>query len=106
MTSVHKTVSATICAVCVCLPSTPRAQAPAPDAQVESIVAAVSKERLAATIQTLAAFGTRQLYSDTASPTRGIGAAREWIRQQFIAAGPKLQVSFDVYQVACPVTWN
>ncbi len=100
MIVVHKTLIATVCALCVCQSSTLRAQAPAADAQVESIVAAVSKERLAATIQALAAFGTRQIYSDTTSPTRGIGAAREWIRQQFIAAGPKLQVSFDVYQVA------
>jgi Peptidase family M28 len=70
------------------------------DPAVVRIVEAVSAERLAKTVATLSGFGTRQLYSDTASPTRGIGAAREWIRQQFVTASPKLQVAFDTYQVA------
>ena len=76
------------------------AQTPDRDPDIEKIVAAVSAGRLAHDIQTLAAFGTRQLYSDTASPIRGIGAAREWIRQQLASAGPRLQVEFDTYQVA------
>ena len=75
------------------------AQTPNRDPDVEKIVAAVSAVRLAHDVQTLAAFGTRHLYSDTTSTTRGIGAAREWIRQQMVAAGPRLQVEFDTYQV-------
>src|SRR5262245_9052467 len=67
---------------------------------VVGMVAAVDESRIAGTVKRLAAFGTRQLYSDTTSPTRGIGVAREWIRQQFVDAGPRLQVSFDAYQVA------
>lgn len=59
----------------------------------------MSAVRLAHDVQTLAAFGTRHLYSDTTSTIRGIGAAREWIRQQMVAAGPRLQVEFDTYQV-------
>lgn len=70
------------------------------DPAVVRLVNAVQEPRVAETVKTLAAFGTRQLYSDTTSPTRGIGAAREWIRQQFIAASPRLQASFDTYQVA------
>lgn len=35
--------------------------------------------RLKATVERLAAFGTRHTLSDTASPTRGIGAARHWL---------------------------
>jgi hypothetical protein len=70
------------------------------DPVVVRLVDAVQESRVADTVKTLAGFGTRQLYSDTTSPTRGIGAAREWIRQQFIAASPRLQVSFDTYQVA------
>jgi Peptidase family M28 len=70
------------------------------DLVVARLVAAAQESRVADTVRTLAAFGTRQLYSDTSSPTRGIGAAREWIRQQFVAASSRLQVSFDTYQVA------
>ena len=50
-------------------------------------------------MQTLAGFGTRHTYADTASPTRGIGAAREWIRAEFAKASPRLQVGFDTYQI-------
>ncbi len=76
------------------------AQTPPRDPRVEQIVSAVSANRLAETVARLAGFGTRHLYSDAESPTRGIGAAREWIRQQLIAASPRLQVAFDTYQVA------
>jgi hypothetical protein len=85
-------------AVLVLLPCAATAQDR--DPSVEQIVAAVSAERLAHDVRALAGFGTRQLYSDTVSPTRGIGAARDWIREQFVQAGPRLEVSFDTYQVA------
>ena len=89
-----------ICAVvALLLPSVAAAQAPDRDPAIEAIVAAVSAERLAHDVQTLAGFGTRHLYSDTSSSTRGIGAAREWIRRQFVAAGSQLHVEFDTYQV-------
>ncbi|MEM6335122.1 MAG: M28 family peptidase [Bacteroidota bacterium] len=39
--------------------------------------------RLEADIRTLADFGTRHTLSDTVSNTRGIGAARRWIEQEF-----------------------
>jgi hypothetical protein len=92
--------------VCLAAPSAVGARAPAPplasdlNPAIARVVGAAEEERLAATVKTLAAFGTRQTYSDTTSPTRGIGAARAWIHQQFVAASPKLQVSFDTYQVA------
>jgi len=70
------------------------------DPVVMRLVTAADESRIAETVRTLAAFGTRQLYSDTSSPIRGIGAAREWIRRQFVAASPRLQVSFDTYRVA------
>ncbi len=42
-----------------------------------------------ADVRTLAGFGTRHTLSDTLSPTRGIGAARRWLKAEFdrIAAG-------------------
>src|SRR6476620_6521840 len=93
----HTYVNAAAALLCSSLAA---AQTSARDPDVENIVAAVSADRLAHDVQTLAAFGTRHLYSDTTSATRGIGAAREWIRQQMVAAGPRLQVEFDTYQVA------
>jgi Zn-dependent M28 family amino/carboxypeptidase len=42
------------------------------------IAGKVDPTALRATIQTLVGFGTRHTASDTASPTRGIGAARRW----------------------------
>ncbi len=48
--------------------------------QVESILADISAERIEATIRALAGFGTRHTLSDPDNPTRGIGAARRWIK--------------------------
>jgi hypothetical protein len=80
------------------------AQTPTLDPAVVRVIADVSAERLAADVRTLAGFGTRHLYSDTASTTRGIGAAREWIRAEFAKASPRLQVAFDTYQVVAQGT--
>ena len=93
-------IGAVVCAAFIFTTGTDAIGAPDRDPRVEALLAAVSADRLAATVTTLAAFGTRQLYSDSASPTRGIGAAREWIRQQFMDASPRFQVAFDTYQVA------
>jgi hypothetical protein len=78
------------------------AQVPAgdPDPRIQRLVASISEERLATLIQKLAGFGTRNTLSTTTSPTRGIGAARQWIFDELKASSPKLQVSFDTYQIA------
>ena len=58
----------------------------APPAEVQrlyAIAAAVDAERVEADVRTLAGFGTRHTLSDTVSDTRGIGAARRWIRAEF-----------------------
>ena len=47
------------------------------------IINAVSAERIEQDITTLANFGTRHTLSDTLSQTRGIGAARRWIKGAF-----------------------
>jgi hypothetical protein len=44
---------------------------------------AVSEAELKANITSLVGFGTRHSASDTASPTRGIGAARRWAEERF-----------------------
>ena len=48
--------------------------------QVEAILADISADRIEATIRKLAGFGTRHTLSDPEHPTRGIGAARRWIK--------------------------
>ena len=68
-------------------------------AALHDIVAAVSVDRVEADIRTLAAFGTRHTLSDTLSDTRGIGAARRWIKAEFDriseACGGCLEVSYQ-----------
>jgi Zn-dependent M28 family amino/carboxypeptidase len=56
---------------------------PGEDPRLHEIVAAVSADRIEADIRTLVSFGTRNTMSDTLSPTRGIGAARRWIKAEF-----------------------
>ena len=53
------------------------------DQKLYDIIDAVSAERLQKDIQTLVDFGTRNTFSDTISETRGIGAARRWIKSEF-----------------------
>jgi len=53
------------------------------DQRIYDIIDAVSAERIEKDITTLANFGTRHTLSDTVSATRGIGAARRWIKSEF-----------------------
>lgn len=50
---------------------------------LHEIAARVSAEELHATIAHLVGFGTRNTLSDTRSDTRGIGAARRWVKSRF-----------------------
>lgn len=56
---------------------------PQMDPRLLEISQAPSAERLEADIRQLAGFGTRHTLSDTLSDTRGIGAARRWIKAEF-----------------------
>ena len=53
------------------------------DQRLYDIIDAVSAERIENDITKLANFGTRHTLSDTVSKTRGIGAARRWIKSEF-----------------------
>ncbi len=53
------------------------------DSRIYDIINSVSAERIEADITALASFGTRHTLSDTVSDTRGIGAARRWIKSSF-----------------------
>lgn len=71
----------------------------ASQAQIETILREISPQRIQTTIDKLVSFGTRHTMSDTVSETRGIGAARRWIKSELercgAAAGGRLQVAFD-----------
>jgi hypothetical protein len=58
--------------------SGPAAEAPHPE--LAAIAGAVDPAALRDTVSHLVGFGTRHSLSDTASPTRGIGAARRWVK--------------------------
>lgn len=53
------------------------------DQKIYDIIENISEERLKKDVKTLADFGTRNTFSDTISNTRGIGAARRWIKKEF-----------------------
>lgn len=53
------------------------------DPRIYEIIEKVSADRIEQDIRTLAGFGTRNTFSDTVSETRGIGAARRWIKKEF-----------------------
>ena len=56
-----------------------------PDPELVAIAGAVKPAELGDTIHALVGFGTRHTLSDTASDTRGIGAARRWVGGRFAA---------------------
>ena len=67
-------------------------------------VRAADAERIRADVERLVGFGTRHTLSDTASDTRGIGAARRWLRDEFTRISDeyhdgRLQVELVAHQV-------
>jgi len=54
---------------------------------LREIATAPDPAQLQATVQALVGFGTRHSLSDTASPKRGIGAARRWAQSRFEQIG-------------------
>ena len=69
------------------------------DSRIYDIINAVSADRIEADITKLTNFGTRHTLSDTVSHTRGIGAARRWIKNEFektsTACGDCLEVFYQ-----------
>jgi len=76
----------------------PKSYAQSP-ADFYTIINEVSEERIKADITTLANFGTRHTLSDTLTQSRGIGAARRWIFNEFQkiakACGNCIEVSYQ-----------
>ena len=68
------------------------------DARIYDIIEAVSANRIITDVETLANFGTRHTLSDTLSKTRGIGAARRWIKKSFTQISADCGNCLDVFE--------
>ena len=66
--------------------------------KIRKIIAEISEARVIDILKKLESFGTRNTLSDPDQPNRGVGAARQWIFDQFKSYSPRLEVSFDSYQ--------
>lgn len=65
--------------------------------KIYDIINSVSSERIEKDINTLVNFGTRNTFSDTISNTRGIGAARRWIKQEFETISSDCNDCLDIF---------
>ena len=66
------------------------------DQKIYDIINAVSADRIESDVRILANFGTRNTFSDTISETRGIGAARRFIKAQFEKISKECKNCLDV----------
>src|ERR1700759_5002648 len=89
----------TALAVLLCLAAVSPAQVKSVNPTVKKIVDAVSEDKIAEILKKLESFETRDIFSEDDSPTRGVGAARRWIADQFKSYSPRLEVRFDSYKV-------
>lgn len=65
-----------------------------------TLASAVSATRIRQDIETLVGFGTRHTLSETASDTRGIGAARRWVEQEFKRIAKACDGCLEVFTVS------
>jgi Peptidase family M28 len=94
-----------LCAVLCLLPianiATADEKLPLPRVQprIQQIVKEISADNIERTIRKLVSFETRHTASETESDTRGIGAARRWIKSQLDTCnlGGRLQIEFDEF---------
>jgi peptidase M28-like protein len=74
-----------------------------PNPRVARIVSEISAQRIEARIRKLVSFGTRNSLSDERSETRGVGAARRWIKAELDQcakdSGGRMQVAFDEHLI-------
>ncbi len=71
------------------------------DPAIASMLNEVSATNLETLVRKMVSFHTRHTLSDTLSKTKGVGAARAWIKSEFekyaAESGGRLQVSFDTF---------
>ena len=93
----RKSILALVFAAVPLLASAQTAPRPDADPRIEKLVEAVSEQRMKELLTRLVSFGTRNTLSDQTSPTRGIGAARNWILEEMRRSSEKLRVTFDTH---------
>ena len=73
---------------------------PAVNSAVSGILSEISESNIRKTVDRLVGFGTRHTLSDTSSTSRGIGAARRWIRSEMerYAAASKGRMTVEFYE--------
>jgi len=71
---------------------------PAADLRLYDISRAPSAQRLQQDVAQLASYGTRNTLSDTVSETRGIGAARRWIKAEFERISEACGGCLEIYE--------
>ncbi len=83
------------------LPAAPDTIQPKLDPEITRALAEISPKNIEGTIRKLVSFGTRHTLAETESETRGIGAARRWIRSEFERYseenGGRLEVTMDEF---------
>jgi len=67
------------------------------DRRIYNIINTVSSDEIKSKVKTLTEFGTRNTFSDTISNTRGIGAARRWIKSEFESISKECDNCIDVF---------
>ncbi|OGX81325.1 peptidase M28 [Hymenobacter glacialis] len=76
---------------------------PPADPRIQKLVEQISAKNLEADIRKLVSFGTRHTLSETDNPKRGIGAARNYVRDEFLkyskAGGGRMTVEMDTFTV-------
>ncbi|WP_324721170.1 M28 family peptidase [Salinimicrobium sp. HB62] len=70
---------------------------PQVDLRIYDIIESVSADKIEEDIRRLAGFGTRNTFSDTISDTRGIGAARRFIKADFEKTSRECNGCLDVF---------
>jgi hypothetical protein len=76
------------------------------DERIYKIINDVSTQRIEKDIRMLTNFKTRNTFSDTVSNTRGIGAARRWIKSEFDQISKNCGSCLDVFYQKDYVTTN
>src|SRR6266851_2913988 len=88
-----------LCVLPFALPGAAQTQPPKINPGVKQIVAAMSEERIAATLKKLESFGTRHTLSPQDDPAHGIGAAMRWLHDEFQSYSPRLEVSYQPFTI-------
>ena len=71
-----------------------------PNPEIAKMVKEVSAKNIEATIRKLVTFGTRNTLSEQDNPTRGVGAARDWLYGEFIKISKACGNCLDVQKEA------